>query len=160
MYFLQPPLSSATSRKFTHVSSSPRRSSQMVSGHFSLGLPLPRFPPGSQFITCLVLLAMWPSHVSLFLPMMQPSSSCLVLSLILLFVILSLHNAISSSAICDALPPVSCRLLLWLAMSWLHGGLGGIVGLTLPMARAVRVPYTTSPCSDLGQVVNLSLSVA
>ena len=28
-------------------------------------------------------------------------------------------------------------------------------------AAAVRVlPYTTSPCSDLGQVVNLSLSVA
>jgi len=41
-------------------------------------------------------------------------------------------------------------------------GLGGLVGLMLPLAlaAAVRVPYTTSPCSDLGQVVNLSLSVA
>jgi len=41
-------------------------------------------------------------------------------------------------------------------------GLGGVVGLKLPvaLAAAVRVPYTTSPCSDLGQVVNLSLSVA
>src|SRR6218665_162086 len=41
-------------------------------------------------------------------------------------------------------------------------GLGGVVGLTLPLAlaAAVRVPYTTSQCSDLGQVVNLSLSVA
>jgi len=42
------------------------------------------------------------------------------------------------------------------------GGLGGVVGLMLPLALAavVRVPYTTSPCSDLGQVVNPSLSVA
>ena len=43
-------------------------------------------------------------------------------------------------------------------------GIGGVVGLMLPLAlaAAVRVPYTTSPCSDLGQVVlvNLSLSVA
>src|SRR6218665_2035853 len=41
-------------------------------------------------------------------------------------------------------------------------GLGGVVGLMLllALAAAVRVPYTTSPCSDLGQVVNLSLSVA
>ena len=41
-------------------------------------------------------------------------------------------------------------------------GLGGVVGLMLPLAlaAAVRVPYATSPCSDLGQVVNLSLSVA
>ena len=40
--------------------------------------------------------------------------------------------------------------------------LGGAVGLMLPLAlaAAVRVPYTTSPGSDLGQVVNLSLSVA
>ena len=37
-----------------------------------------------------------------------------------------------------------------------------LLGLMLPLAlaAAVRVPYTTSPCSDLGQVVNLSLSVA
>ena len=43
-----------------------------------------------------------------------------------------------------------------------YRGLGGVVGLMLPLAlaAAVRVPYTTSPCSDLGQVVNLSLSVA
>ena len=41
-------------------------------------------------------------------------------------------------------------------------GLGGVVGLMLPLAlaAAVRVLYTTSPWSDLGQVVNLSLSVA
>jgi len=41
-------------------------------------------------------------------------------------------------------------------------GLGGVVGLMLPLAlaAAVRVPYTTSPFSDFGQVVNLSLSVA
>ena len=41
-------------------------------------------------------------------------------------------------------------------------GLAGVVGLMLPLAlaAAVRVPYTTSPYSDLGQVVNLSLSVA
>ena len=41
-------------------------------------------------------------------------------------------------------------------------GLGGVVGLTLPMAcadRGSRSVYNL-PCSDLGQVVNLSLSVA
>ena len=41
-------------------------------------------------------------------------------------------------------------------------GLGGVVGLTLPMAcadRGSRLVYYL-PCSDLGQVVNLSLSVA
>src|SRR6218665_1886101 len=39
--------------------------------------------------------------------------------------------------------------------------LDGVVGLMLPLALAttVRVPYTTSSYSDLGQVVNLSLSV-
>src|SRR6218665_1392018 len=51
---------------------------------------------------------------------------------------------------------VSCQHNSW------QRGLGGVVGLMLPLAlaAAVRVPYTTSPCSDLGQVVNLSLSVA
>src|SRR6218665_3296698 len=41
-------------------------------------------------------------------------------------------------------------------------GLSGVVGLTLPMARADRGsrPVYYLPCSDLGQVVNLSLSVA
>ena len=41
-------------------------------------------------------------------------------------------------------------------------GLGGVVGLTLPMARADRGshPVYYRPCSDLGQIVNLSLSVA
>ena len=41
-------------------------------------------------------------------------------------------------------------------------GLGGVVGLTLPMARADRSsrPVYYLPWSDLGQVVNLSLSVA
>ena len=41
-------------------------------------------------------------------------------------------------------------------------GLGGLVGLTLPMARTDRGsrPVCYLPCSDLGQVVNLSLSVA
>src|SRR6218665_428519 len=33
-------------------------------------------------------------------------------------------------------------------------------GIDAAIGAAVRVPYTTSPCSDLGQVVNLSLSVA
>jgi len=48
------------------------------------------------------------------------------------------------------------------SLSYIRWGLGGVVGLMLPLAlaAAVRVPYTTSPCSDLGQVVNLSLSVA
>ena len=41
-------------------------------------------------------------------------------------------------------------------------GLGGVVGLTLPMARTDRgsCPVYYLPCSDLGQVGNLSLSVA
>src|SRR6218665_2185023 len=41
------------------------------------------------------------------------------------------------------------------------GGLGGVVGLTLPMARADRGsrPVYYLPCSDLGQVVNLSFPV-
>ena len=41
-------------------------------------------------------------------------------------------------------------------------GLGGVVELSLPMARAERDsrPVYYLPCSDLGQVVNLSLSVA
>ena len=44
----------------------------------------------------------------------------------------------------------------------LSRGLGGVVGLMLPMARADRGPHPVYylPCSDLGQVVNLSLSVA
>ena len=47
-------------------------------------------------------------------------------------------------------------------MFTLVGGLGGVVGLTLPMARADRGsrPVYYLPCSDLGQVINLSLSVA
>src|SRR6218665_289913 len=41
-------------------------------------------------------------------------------------------------------------------------GLGGVVELMLPMARADRGsrPVYYLPCSDLGQVVNLSLSIA
>ena len=41
-------------------------------------------------------------------------------------------------------------------------GFGGVVGLTLPMARADSGsrPVYYLPCSDLGQVVNLSLYVA
>src|SRR6218665_2715647 len=41
-------------------------------------------------------------------------------------------------------------------------GRGGVVGLTLPMARADcgSCPVYYLPCTDLGQVVNLSLSVA
>ena len=35
-----------------------------------------------------------------------------------------------------------------------------VLMLPLALVAAVRVPYTISPCSDLGQVVNLSLSVA
>src|SRR6218665_1956561 len=44
----------------------------------------------------------------------------------------------------------------------LSRGLGGVVGLMRPMARADRGPRPVYylPCSDLGQVVNLSLSVA
>ena len=43
-----------------------------------------------------------------------------------------------------------------------HWGLGGVVVLTLPMARADRGsrPAYYLPCSDLGKVVNPSLSVA
>ena len=46
------------------------------------------------------------------------------------------------------------------AVGW--RGLGVVVGLTLPMARADRGlrPVYYLLCSDLGQVVNLSLSVA
>ena len=66
MHFLKTSLSSAAS---SHVSSNPRRSSRMVSGQFFLSLPLPLFPPGAQFITCLALLSLfilviWPNHVS------------------------------------------------------------------------------------------------
>src|SRR6218665_1145553 len=97
MRFLQPSLSSAASRASSHVSFNPLRSSRMVSGQFFLGLPLPLFCHGVQFITCLsflflFILATCPNHVSLFLLMMLPSSSCLVLSLIILFGILSLHE--------------------------------------------------------------------
>ena len=44
----------------------------------------------------------------------------------------------------------------------LQKGLGVVVGLTLPMARADRGsrPVYYLPCSDHGQVINLSLSVA
>ena len=50
----------------------------------------------------------------------------------------------------------------WIALVEEDKGLGGIVGLTLPLARAERGsrPVHYLPCSDLGQVVNLSLSVA
>ena len=54
------------------------------------------------------------------------------------------------------------QLFKLLALGLTTRGIGGVVGLMLPLALAaeVRVSYTTSPCSDLGQVVNLSLSVA
>jgi len=69
----------------------------MVFGQFFLGLPIPNFPPGAQIVICLALLflfilVIWPSHISLFLLMMLPSSSCLVLSMIVLFGILFLHE--------------------------------------------------------------------
>ena len=46
--------------------------------------------------------------------------------------------------------------------SKIEEGLGGLVALTLPMAHADRGsrPVYFLPCRDLGQVVNLSLSVA
>jgi len=67
----------------------------------------------------------------------------------------------------DPLPPINFVLIKLLWIIWfpklrLLWGLGGVVGLTLPMARADRGsrPVYYLPCSDLGQVVNLSLSVA
>src|SRR6218665_596650 len=101
MRFLQPSLSSAASRASSHDSSSILRSSRIVSGQFFLGFPLPLFRPGVQgrkrgrgrlvwlFYSC----SFWPHDptTSVFFLIMQPRSSCLVLSLIILFGILSLH---------------------------------------------------------------------
>src|SRR6218665_3247798 len=57
-------------------------------------------------------------------------------------------------------PPLAGKYCHWLAPTPPRGP--GGVGLMLPMARADRGsrPVYYLPCSDLGQVVNLSLSVA
>ena len=76
-------------------------------------------------------------------------------------------SAVTSSAPTSASLPsaASCILVLFLLgrfQSTALRGLCGVVGLTLPMARADRGsrPVYYLPSSDLGQVVNLSLSVA
>jgi len=50
-------------------------------------------------------------------------------------------------------------LLFNIFLEMVMRGLGGVVGLTLPMARADRGsrPVYYLPCSDLGQVINLLL---
>ena len=87
----------AASRASFHVRFSPSRSSRIVSGQFFLGLPLPFFPPGTQYMTYFALpssliLAPWSSHVYLLLLMMQPNSSWPVFSLITVFRILPLQE--------------------------------------------------------------------
>ena len=71
-------------------------------------------------------------------------------------------ETIASTKVPDAAYIVFAHLYKSLYDKAFPRGLGGVVGLMPPLAltAAFRVPYTTSPCSDLGQVVNLSLSVA
>src|SRR6218665_1417019 len=98
MRFLQPSLSSAASRASSHVSSNPRRSSRMVPTQFFLGLPLRLFRPGVQGSTVLFGFSIRVHAGHMTQPRQSfPSDdaaqvlSCLVLSLIILFGILSLQ---------------------------------------------------------------------
>src|SRR6218665_3884633 len=88
MRFLQPSLSSAASRASSQVSSSILRSPRMVSGQFFFGLHLPLFAPesSSTLVWLFYSSPFWPND-----PTTSVFSFCLVLSLIILFGILSLH---------------------------------------------------------------------
>src|SRR6218665_3214970 len=77
--------------------SRPLKSFLTVSVQFFRGLPLLFLPSGNQCNIWLALLSLcmrhtWPNHPSLLFLMMFSISSCPVLSLILLFVILSCHD--------------------------------------------------------------------
>src|SRR6218665_3860529 len=90
-------LSIASSPSLYHEISRHLRSLLTVSVQFFRGLPLLFLPSGTQRNTWLALLSlsvhhMWPSLCSLLFLMMLSISSCPVLSLILLFVILSCHD--------------------------------------------------------------------
>src|SRR6218665_1536403 len=90
-------LSIASSSALSHDTSRPLKSFLTVSVQFFRGLPLHFLPSGNQCNIWLVLLSLsmchtWSSHRSLLFLMMFSISSCPVLSLILLFVILSCHD--------------------------------------------------------------------
>src|SRR6218665_960496 len=96
-HLLHSTLSVASSSALSHDISRPLKSFLTVSVQFFRGLPLLFIPSGTQCNTWLALLPLsmrhtCPSHHSLLFLMMLPISSCPVLSLIPLFVILSRHD--------------------------------------------------------------------
>src|SRR6218665_885061 len=96
-HLLHSNLSIASSSALSHDISRPLKSFLTVSVQIFRGLPLLFLPSGTQRNTWLALLSlsvhhMWPSLCSLLFLMMLSISSCPVLSLTLLFVILSCHD--------------------------------------------------------------------
>src|SRR6218665_1043131 len=97
MHLFHSTLSIASSSALSHDISRPLKSFLTVSVQFFHGLPLLFLPSGTQCNIWLALLSLfmchtWPSHHSLLFLIMFSISSCPVLSLILLFVILSCHD--------------------------------------------------------------------
>src|SRR6218665_308576 len=96
-YFFHSTLSIASSSAFSHDIPRPLKSFLTVSVQFLCGLPLLFLPSGTQCNIWLALVSMstrhtWPSRHSLLFLMMLSVSSCPVLSLILLFVLLVCHD--------------------------------------------------------------------
>src|SRR6218665_371828 len=96
-HLLHSTLSIASASALSHDISRPLQSFLTVSVQFFRSLPLLFLPSGTQCNTWLALLSLsirhtWPRHRSLFFLLMFSISSCPVLFLILLFVILSRHD--------------------------------------------------------------------
>src|SRR6218665_1037792 len=96
-HLLHSTLSITSSSALSHDISRPLKSFLMVSVQFFRGLPLLFLPSENQCNIWLALLSLsmrhtWPRHRSLLFLMMFSISFCPVLSLILLFVILSRHD--------------------------------------------------------------------
>src|SRR6218665_2295773 len=98
MHLLHSVMSIACSSALSHDVSRPLKSFLAVSVQFFRGFPLLFRPSGTQCnniwlaLLCLSMRLMWPSHRSFLFLMMFSLSSCPVLSLILLFVILSFSD--------------------------------------------------------------------
>src|SRR6218665_1211613 len=97
MHLLHLILSISSFSALSHDISRPLKSLITVSVQFIRGLPLLFLPSGTQCNIWLALLSLpvrrtWPSHRSLLFLMMLSISSCPVLSLILLFLILSRYD--------------------------------------------------------------------
>src|SRR6218665_327264 len=138
MRFLQPSLFYAESRASSHVSSNSRRSSQMISGQFFLGLPL--FPVHRLFGSSVLVHSDHMTQPRQCFPSddAAPSSSYLVLSLIVLFGILFLHetcNILLSHLSCTA----SSLLPFDTASYW--PSLGSVLCATTPLYYFISIIF-------------------